>query len=69
MKKENYVVTCPICGRLLFRCDARSGYLIEIQCGKCGRTLCIRLNDCILRVRGIYPYCYYSVNAHRKNLK
>lgn len=55
MKKENYVVTCPICGRLLFRCDARSGYLIEIQCGKCGRTLCIRLNDCILRVRGIYP--------------
>lgn len=32
-----YYAVCPLCGKLLFRCE--SGSKIEIQCPKCHKTV------------------------------
>lgn len=37
MKKEKFIVTCPKCGKVLFKSEYTSN--IEVQCPKCSAYL------------------------------
>ena len=37
---KKYIVTCPVCGKILFRCTASNA---EIQCHKCHSDLTIEV--------------------------
>lgn len=51
MKRGKYIVTCPVCGKALFKSASEVGCMIEVQCAKCGSTLTVKLNDYTLSVR------------------
>lgn len=36
-RKDKKYVSCPVCGRLLIKCDGKCS--IEIACTKCGRDI------------------------------
>ena len=36
-RKDKRYVSCPVCGRLLMKCDGQCS--VEIACGKCGRDI------------------------------
>lgn len=36
-RKDKRYVSCPVCGRLLMKCDGQCS--VEITCGKCSRDI------------------------------
>ena len=36
-RKDKRYVSCPVCGRLLMKCDGQCS--VEIACGKCSRDI------------------------------
>ena len=51
MSKGQYFISCPVCGKLLFRSQSQSGCVIDVQCPKCGSRLTVQHVDCTLSVR------------------
>lgn len=51
MKQGKYIVTCPICGKALFKSAYEIGCMIEVQCSKCGSTLNVQLDNYTLSVK------------------
>ena len=50
MKKVNYVVSCPICGKMLFKCGEVK--LMELPCPSCNAKLSIR------NMKGPFQYSF-----------
>ena len=51
MKQGKYIVTCPICGKALFKSAYERGCMIEVQCGKCGSNLNVEVDNFTLSVK------------------
>ena len=51
MKQGKYIVTCPMCGKALFKSAYEIGCMIEVQCGKCGSTLNVTVDNYTLSVK------------------
>ena len=51
MKQGKYIVTCPMCGKALFKSACEVGCMIEVQCSKCGSCISVELSNYILSVR------------------
>ena len=51
MSKGQYFISCPVCGKLLFRSQSQNGCVIDVQCPKCGSRLTVQHVDCTLSVR------------------
>ena len=50
MERGKYIITCPICGKRLFKSQSHNGCIIDVQCSKCGSYLNIKHVDCTLSV-------------------
>lgn len=50
MKQREYIVTCPICGRTLFKSSYEVGCKIEVKCSKCGSTINVKVDNYTLSV-------------------
>ena len=42
-RSEKRFLTCPVCGRMLLKCDGVCN--LEITCGKCNRSLAVHVDD------------------------
>ena len=42
-RKIKRYVSCPVCGRILMKCQGNSE--IEITCGKCGREIVVLIDE------------------------
>lgn len=51
MSEKKYTVTCPICGKVLFKSESESACSIDVQCPKCGSGLNIHQKQNILSVQ------------------
>lgn len=51
MNQGKFIVTCPICGKTLFKSACNIGCAIDVQCTKCGSLLNIKISNHILSVR------------------
>ena len=49
MDKEKSIITCPKCGKVLFKSEQKSN--IEVQCPKCGVNLFVEHIDHTLSVK------------------
>lgn len=52
MKEEKkYFVTCPVCGKTLFKCGYESAYVIDVQCSRCGSSFNIEHTESVLSLK------------------
>jgi len=51
MSQKKFVVTCPVCGKQLFKSELQTGCAIDVQCGKCGSYLNVKHNMNLLSVK------------------
>ena len=51
MSVKKYIVTCPVCGKILFKSEYESACSIEVQCSKCGSFLDIHQKQSVLSVK------------------
>ena len=51
MKQGKYIVTCPMCGKTLFRSEREIGCAIDVQCSKCGSLLNVKVDNFALTVK------------------
>ena len=51
MAKRKYIITCPVCGKTLFKSQSETGCAIDVQCPKCGSCLNVKLSDYMLSVK------------------
>ena len=58
MKQGKYIVTCPMCGKKLFRSERKIGCAIDMQCSKCGSSLNIKVDNFALIVKEEAPFEY-----------
>ncbi|WP_035040695.1 hypothetical protein [Catonella morbi] len=42
-RKDKRYVSCPVCGRLLMKCDGQCS--IDITCGKCGSDIVVVIDN------------------------
>ena len=47
---KKYIITCPICGKTLFKSEYNSAYVIDVQCSKCGGSFNIKHVQSVLSV-------------------
>lgn len=53
MSFKQFIVTCPACGKILFKCEYDSACGIEVQCSKCGTVLDVQQCKKVLKVREV----------------
>jgi len=51
MRQKKFVVTCPVCGKQLFKSDLQTGCAIDVQCAKCGSYLNVQHSMNLLSVK------------------
>lgn len=49
MSKEKFIITCPKCGKVLFKSENASN--VEVQCPKCGAQLKVEHANSTLSVK------------------
>lgn len=45
MKEQKHFITCTSCGKILFKCNYKSEYTIDVQCPRCGSAFSIEHTD------------------------
>nr|DAE31309.1 MAG TPA: DNA-directed RNA polymerase [virus sp. ctHG14] len=46
---SSQIITCPNCGRIIFRYDKKATNAFEVQCRKCEQMTCILTQDGIVQ--------------------
>lgn len=64
MSERKFVVTCPVCGKHLFKSDLQTGCAIDVQCGKCGSYLSVKHSMNLLSVKETSGEYTASVQKH-----
>ena len=64
--QKKYIVTCPVCGKILFRCTASNA---EIQCHKCHSDLAIEVAGSRITVTETADRCGGSTEGMARRVK
>lgn len=51
MMEKKYIVSCPVCGKILFKSESESECSIDVQCPKCRSGLNVHQQKYILCVQ------------------
>lgn len=58
---SSQIITCPNCGRIIFRYDKKATNAFEVQCRKCEQMTCILTKDGT--VQSVKPIKRYKLKA------